>query len=137
MAGVSSVADHNVPARPWRNPKPKNRFETSSGGARVRTAAVNMRGLKCPLPALKTRKLLAKMAAGEVLTIECTDPLTTIDIPNLAARDRRQDRGQREERPSADVPDQEELTRGHSGKRRARNPDASGCLCFWIPGSHP
>jgi tRNA 2-thiouridine synthesizing protein A len=44
---------------------------------------VNMRGLKCPLPALKTRKLLAKMSPGEVLTIECTDPLTTIDIPNL------------------------------------------------------
>jgi tRNA 2-thiouridine synthesizing protein A len=44
---------------------------------------VNMRGLKCPLPALKTRKLLAKMAAGEVLVIECTDPLTTLDIPNL------------------------------------------------------
>lgn len=45
--------------------------------------AVNMRGLKCPLPALKTRKLLSRMAAGDVLVIECTDPLTTIDIPNL------------------------------------------------------
>ena len=44
---------------------------------------VSMRGLKCPLPALKTRKLLSKMAAGDVLEIECTDPLTTIDIPNL------------------------------------------------------
>ena len=44
---------------------------------------VNMRGLKCPLPALKTRKLLSRMAAGEVLVIECTDPLTAIDIPNL------------------------------------------------------
>ena len=44
---------------------------------------VNMRGLKCPLPALKTRKLLSRMAAGEVLEIECTDPLTAIDIPNL------------------------------------------------------
>jgi tRNA 2-thiouridine synthesizing protein A len=44
---------------------------------------VSMRGLKCPLPALKTRKLLSKMAAGEVLVIECTDPLTAIDIPNL------------------------------------------------------
>ena len=44
---------------------------------------VSMRGLKCPLPALKTRKLLSKMAAGEFLVIECTDPLTTIDIPNL------------------------------------------------------
>ena len=45
--------------------------------------AVNMRGLKCPLPALKTRKLLSKMSAGEVLVIECTDPLTMLDIPNL------------------------------------------------------
>ena len=51
--------------------------------AAAEPAAVNMRGLKCPLPALKTRKLLAKMAAGETLVIECTDPLTTIDIPNL------------------------------------------------------
>jgi tRNA 2-thiouridine synthesizing protein A len=45
--------------------------------------AVNMRGLKCPLPTLKTRKLLSKMTAGELLVIECTDPLTSIDIPNL------------------------------------------------------
>jgi tRNA 2-thiouridine synthesizing protein A len=49
----------------------------------VTAAALNMRGLKCPLPALKTRKLLSKMAAGAVLVIECTDPLTAIDIPNL------------------------------------------------------
>ena len=46
-------------------------------------ASVNMRGLKCPLPALKTRKLLSRMAAGELLVIECTDPLVAIDIPNL------------------------------------------------------
>jgi tRNA 2-thiouridine synthesizing protein A len=44
---------------------------------------INRRGLKCPLPVLKTRKLLSTMATGEVLVIECTDPLVTIDIPNL------------------------------------------------------
>ena len=44
---------------------------------------ISMRGLKCPLPALKTRKLLSRMASGDVLLIECTDPLTPIDIPNL------------------------------------------------------
>ena len=42
-----------------------------------------MRGLKCPLPALRTRKPLSEIAAGELLTIECTDPLAAIDIPNL------------------------------------------------------
>ena len=44
---------------------------------------LNLRGLKCPLPALRTRKALGGMAAGDLLTIECTDPLTAIDIPNL------------------------------------------------------
>ena len=44
---------------------------------------VSMRGLKCPLPALKTRKLLSKMTTGDRLVIECTDPLASIDIPNL------------------------------------------------------
>jgi tRNA 2-thiouridine synthesizing protein A len=45
---------------------------------------LNLRGLKCPLPALKTRKALRGLAAGDILIVECTDPLATIDIPNLA-----------------------------------------------------
>ena len=44
---------------------------------------MNMRGLKCPLPALRARKALSGMAKGDVLVIECTDPLTAVDIPNL------------------------------------------------------
>ena len=44
---------------------------------------LNLRGLKCPLPALRAKKALAGMVAGDVLTLECTDPLTAIDIPNL------------------------------------------------------
>jgi tRNA 2-thiouridine synthesizing protein A len=44
---------------------------------------MNLRGLKCPLPALRARKALGAMASGDLLIIECTDPLTTIDIPNL------------------------------------------------------
>ena len=44
---------------------------------------INLRGLKCPLPALRTRKLLAGLTSGDIITIECTDPLTAIDIPNL------------------------------------------------------
>ena len=44
---------------------------------------INLRGLKCPLPALRTRKALTTMATGDVLVVECTDPLAAIDIPNL------------------------------------------------------
>jgi tRNA 2-thiouridine synthesizing protein A len=43
----------------------------------------DLRGLKCPLPVLRTRKALAGMRAGDVLVVTCTDPLAGIDIPNL------------------------------------------------------
>jgi tRNA 2-thiouridine synthesizing protein A len=44
---------------------------------------IDLRGLKCPLPALRTRKVLKGLAAGDVIVVECTDPLSAIDIPNL------------------------------------------------------
>ena len=44
---------------------------------------INLRGLKCPLPALRARKALLRLSAGDILVVECTDPLTEIDIPNL------------------------------------------------------
>jgi tRNA 2-thiouridine synthesizing protein A len=44
---------------------------------------LNLRGLKCPLPALRARKALTKLAPGDILIVECTDPLSEIDIPNL------------------------------------------------------
>jgi tRNA 2-thiouridine synthesizing protein A len=44
---------------------------------------LNLRGLKCPLPALRTRKALSAMQPGDILIVECTDPLAGLDIPNL------------------------------------------------------
>jgi tRNA 2-thiouridine synthesizing protein A len=44
---------------------------------------LDLKGLKCPLPALKTRKALKSTAAGTELTVLCTDPMAAIDIPNL------------------------------------------------------
>jgi len=44
---------------------------------------INLRGLKCPLPALRARKALGQMQPGDILIVECTDPLAGIDIPNL------------------------------------------------------
>lgn len=44
---------------------------------------LNLRGLKCPLPALKTRKALRSLAPGDTISIACTDPLSVIDIPAL------------------------------------------------------
>ena len=44
---------------------------------------LDLRGLKCPLPALRTRKALREAAQGDRLVVECTDPMAVIDIPNL------------------------------------------------------
>ncbi|HEY5306459.1 MAG TPA: sulfurtransferase TusA family protein [Pseudolabrys sp.] len=44
---------------------------------------MNLRGLKCPLPALRVRKVMLSMKSGDLIVAECTDPLTAIDIPNL------------------------------------------------------
>lgn len=57
---------------------------------------LNLRGLKCPLPALKTRKALLRLNAGDLLVVSCTDPLAAIDIPNLIneTKDVIEDQGQ-------------------------------------------
>jgi tRNA 2-thiouridine synthesizing protein A len=51
--------------------------------ATTKDTVIDLRGLKCPLPALRTRKALSRLAPGALLVVECTDPLAEIDIPNL------------------------------------------------------
>ena len=46
-------------------------------------ATLDLKGLKCPLPALKARKALKGMAPGTEVQVLCTDPMSAIDIPNL------------------------------------------------------
>jgi tRNA 2-thiouridine synthesizing protein A len=46
-------------------------------------AKLDLRGLKCPLPVLKTRKAMRGMAAGARILVETTDPLAKIDVPNF------------------------------------------------------
>jgi tRNA 2-thiouridine synthesizing protein A len=46
-------------------------------------STLDLSGLKCPLPALKTRKALKTVPPGDFLEVHCTDPLSVIDIPTL------------------------------------------------------
>ena len=47
----------------------------------------DLRGLKCPLPVLKTRNRLQNMPAGALLWVEATDPLSGIDLPHFCAQE--------------------------------------------------
>jgi molybdopterin-guanine dinucleotide biosynthesis protein A len=44
---------------------------------------LDLSGLKCPLPVLRTRKALHALQPGDLLRVICTDPLAGIDVPNL------------------------------------------------------
>jgi tRNA 2-thiouridine synthesizing protein A len=44
---------------------------------------LDLAGLKCPLPALKTAKALESLKPGDSLEVWCTDPMSAIDIPHL------------------------------------------------------
>jgi tRNA 2-thiouridine synthesizing protein A len=50
-------------------------------------ATYDLRGLKCPLPVLKTRRRMAEMKPGDELIVETTDPLAGIDIPHFCRED--------------------------------------------------
>lgn len=49
------------------------------------SATYDARGLLCPLPVLRVRKLLGPLAPGETLTITADDPMALIDIPHFCA----------------------------------------------------
>jgi tRNA 2-thiouridine synthesizing protein A len=46
-------------------------------------AFLDLRGLNCPLPVLRTRKMLRRLDDGARLIVACSDPLAVIDIPHL------------------------------------------------------
>lgn len=49
--------------------------------------ALDLRGLKCPLPVLKTRRKMAELSPGSTVSVETTDPLAAIDIPHFCHED--------------------------------------------------
>lgn len=48
---------------------------------------LDLRGLKCPLPVLQTRRALRRVPPGTAIIVLSTDPLAGIDIPHMAAED--------------------------------------------------
>ncbi len=44
---------------------------------------LDLMGLKCPLPVLKTKKAITKLGLGDEITVLTTDPMAEIDIPHF------------------------------------------------------
>jgi tRNA 2-thiouridine synthesizing protein A len=57
--------------RPMTLPSPPNEL------------VLDLRGLRCPQPVLRAKKALRNIPVGGILVMECTDPLTVIDVPHF------------------------------------------------------
>ncbi|MCK6411871.1 MAG: sulfurtransferase TusA family protein [Azonexus sp.] len=45
---------------------------------------LDVKGLNCPLPILRTKKALAEMDSGQILRVQTTDPGSLKDFPAFA-----------------------------------------------------
>lgn len=45
--------------------------------------SLDLRGLKCPLPALLAKKALARLGSGAALKVLADDPMSVVDIPHM------------------------------------------------------
>jgi tRNA 2-thiouridine synthesizing protein A len=48
---------------------------------------LDLKGLKCPLPAMMTQKALRELKDGKSITVITTDPLAQIDIPHTCLQE--------------------------------------------------
>lgn len=46
---------------------------------------IDVQGLRCPLPVLKTAKRMSGLPIGARVLVRSTDPLATIDVPHFCA----------------------------------------------------
>ena len=47
---------------------------------------LDLRGIRCPQPVLRAKKAMRGLPVGSVLVLECTDPLTDIDVPHFVTQ---------------------------------------------------
>lgn len=49
--------------------------------------ALDLRGLKCPLPALFARRALERAAPGTTIEVLADDPMAIVDVPHLCRQE--------------------------------------------------
>jgi tRNA 2-thiouridine synthesizing protein A len=50
-------------------------------------ATLDLRGLKCPLPALLAKRALERAAAGAEIDVLADDPMAKIDVPHMCRQE--------------------------------------------------
>jgi len=55
---------------------------------------LDLRGIRCPHVVLRAKKALRAVPVGGTLVLECTDPLTVVDVPHFVTQTGHALRGQ-------------------------------------------
>lgn len=53
----------------------------------MHTPTLDLRGLKCPLPALLARRALMRATAGTAIEVLADDPLAVLDVPHMCRQE--------------------------------------------------
>lgn len=77
--------------------------DTTNSSLAITTDILDLRGLKCPLPALLARRALARVAAGQVIEILADDPMAPVDVPHMCAQEGYEVIDTRKEGPAARI----------------------------------
>jgi len=71
----------------------------------INETILDLRGVRCPHVVLRAKKALRAVPVGGMLVLECTDPLTVIDVPlfvtqtgHVLSAQEKQDEQQKEQR---------------------------------------
>lgn len=62
-------------------PTPASAPTSASASTPAPASEINLSGLRCPLPVLRTKKALSEIQPGEILRVFATDSDTQRDIP--------------------------------------------------------
>ena len=54
--------------------------------ATISESVLDLRGIRCPHVVLRAKKALRAVPVGGTLVLECTDPLTIIDVPHFVTQ---------------------------------------------------
>jgi tRNA 2-thiouridine synthesizing protein A len=64
-----------------------DRFPQPDHKADARPQVLDVRGLKCPLPALLARRALERGLSGQTLSVVADDPLAAVDVPHMCRQE--------------------------------------------------
>lgn len=74
--------DKFTPANLKADARPQDAQSNSRGDLEL-----DLRGLKCPLPALMARRALERSAPGHVIAVLTDDPMAPIDVPHMCRQE--------------------------------------------------